>query len=235
MLERFRSRYASLFIDMTGEDYACAVGFCLVYENRGALSYLRHTAGNRSTLVMIHGLDRVDYHHIGFQFFAMRDNLCRIGFGENIDIIALYPEALCPHGNLPDGFLARNIKHALALGDTAAYLKKQCRFAYAGLAREERDGACDYAAAEHAVKFAHAALCAHIFGEDKRIKLFRCGIAASREHQALCRFLLRACRGSFLIGLLDECIPCAAGWTSAQPFRALIVAFTANINRFLLH
>lgn len=103
------------------------------------------------------------------------------------------------------------------------------------LARQERDGAGDYAAAEHAVKFAHAALCAHIFGEDKRIKLFRCGVSASREHQALCRFLLRACRRSLLIGLLDEGIPCAAGGASSHPFCTLIVAFTADINRFLLH
>ena len=65
MLKNFGTGYCSVFIDVAYYNYGNAVslGFCDKLHCR--LLYLCNSSGRRHKLVVIHGLNGIDYHDIG--------------------------------------------------------------------------------------------------------------------------------------------------------------------------
>lgn len=156
MLKDFGTGYCSVFIDVAYYNYGNAVslGFCDKLHCR--LLYLCNRSGRRHKLVVIHGLNGINYHNIGRIYVYFRNDLIYIRFGKDRDIVSGYVETTSAQLYLRRRLLARNIQYAIPLTKRFANLQKQSGLPYPRFSRQQNNRAFNKPAAQDTVKFAYS-------------------------------------------------------------------------------
>ena len=226
MFEHLGTRDVAVLVDMTDDynrDIAALRG---AHEHRSRFAHLRDTARRGAEVTYDHSLYGVDDNEPGLVDIYILAYSLNIGLAHESEGRARAPEPVRAELYLIDRLLARDIENIEILADILAYLKKNRRFAYAGVAAQEHQRTFDYSAAEDAVELGESRLIAYLLIGGYLAESI-C-LDAARARAALGR------RDGGRFYLLVHGVPLAAARAAAEPFRAFIAAFRTDIDRFCL-
>ncbi len=112
-----------------------------LHDAADALAQLGHRSRRRSQLRGRHGLDRIDDQHSRAIPPGLTEHVLEGCVGEHFETRAFDRETVCPLAHLAQRLLAGGIENRHVALHLAADLLQQGRFADAGIAAEQHDGA----------------------------------------------------------------------------------------------
>ena len=213
---------------MADQEHAGAGLLAQAHDQAGAFPDLAHAAGGGGHLRTVHGLDGVNHRDVRLDipdlFFHGVQGVLR----QNVEV-ALHAQPPGAQLDLPRGFLAGNVHHALSVpGQVVAGLQQQGALSDARVAADQDQSALDDAAPQYPVQLADAGTAPQgsILGDILQGHRLRAGTGA-------------LVRGNLSAGLLRcggdnaffQCVPRPAARAAPDPARRFISARAAGENR----
>ena len=106
---------------MPNEYYRSMSSFSKLNQFGGTFSNLRNTPCRCLYIIGLKGLDRVDNHNFGQEFFYLLEDILRLSFSENKAIIELMRNTVGTHFYLFFTFLSRYVERTI--GQVKSYLQ----------------------------------------------------------------------------------------------------------------
>ncbi len=111
MLQHARPGQRAFLGDMADQDHGDRAALGQPGELCRAFAHLRHRAGCGSELFGIHGLDRVDHHHIRFFMGDGGLDLFQLDLRQQVHLARIQRQALGAQRDLLRRFLAADVEH----------------------------------------------------------------------------------------------------------------------------
>ena len=216
VLERLRSGNRSLFCDVADQKNRQRQTLCCRHQNSGGVAHLSDGAGRGVVRRCVHGLNRIDDDRHRLHLLRLGDDPLDRCFGEEANVLVHRAEAARAKCDLTRRLFARNVENGAAVGERLRSLQQQRRLTDARLAADKRHRAEHQPAAEDAVERGNAR-------REPRRSVRVNVIDADRDATGC-----RAPRSGFFDRVR---VPCVAFGAAAEPFRRLIAAFDAGVDR----
>ena len=157
MLEDTRTGDGSFFCDVPDDEKGDVVFLCEPQKHAGRLADLGNTARCRGYTRIVHGLNRIDDHHLRFFLQNHLGDCVKIGLAVEFQVAADRSDPLCPEPDLAQRFLAGHIQNGMAcIRNVLCDLQQQGRFADSRISADQNERPLHDPAAKHTVKLRKA-------------------------------------------------------------------------------
>src|SRR5690606_2802632 len=150
MFQDLGAGYAAFLGDMPDQNDGGIALFGKFDEFRTAFPDLGNAARSGLYMVGVQGLYGIDDQQMGPELHELSKNVLGIGLGQDVTVVALRMDALCPHPDLPLAFLPRDIEGFV--WKFQGNLQQQGAFSDAGLPSQEDQGTWDQSSAQNPVE-----------------------------------------------------------------------------------
>src|SRR5690554_3298451 len=138
MLKYFRTRQATLLIDMTDKHHSSIVLFRKLQQGCCALTNLRYRSRRGFYTVGGHRLDRINDQQMWTYITGMGKYLLYGGLTQKQAVAAIHSKACCPELDLLQTLLPRHIKYFLIF-QTQSHLQNESRLSDSRLPAEQNN------------------------------------------------------------------------------------------------